>query len=55
MPTRELLPQVCSDRGNSSGSSTCKGLSEIGCLEPSNAADCEWTYNGQGYQFQVLP
>merc|ERR1719285_930985 len=46
--------QVCSDRGNRSGSTTCKGLSESVCLEPSVAADCEWTYNGQGYQFQVL-
>ena len=50
----ELLTQACLERGNSSGSSACKGLSEDRCVEPSIAADCEWTYNGQGYQFQVL-
>lgn len=45
--------QACLQRSNSSGlAAACSGLGEEACGEL--AQDCEWQYNGQGYQFQVL-
>ena len=46
--------QACLERANSSGSISCKDRTEENCLLPNIANDCEWDYNGQGYQFQVM-
>jgi len=46
--------QACLERANSSGSISCKDRTEENCLLPNIAKDCQWEYNGQGYQFQVL-
>lgn len=43
--------QVCSLRAGFPDNVTCKDLEEAECL---GLDSCEWQYNGQGYEFQVL-